>query len=552
MKKNIQYILLFLTLIVFLLPLMQDYVFNFKFKSLYGVFYKTEKPKLTYETFYSSHYQTNIEKYISENYGFREPTIRLYNQFLWDFYKKTPVEYVVRGKDNWLYFKQNVNEYYGTEIYRWFDSSEEARQTFERRARIMNKLRHVLKEYGIEFIVFEAPEKGLLYSEFLPERKRDTTSISAIEFYTEKFAEYDCPFIGMTKYYKQIKDTADYPLFTKYGFHWNISCVYGADTLFRMMESLTDKNMPHLHLENFHPYSKEEKVKHNIDFDIEQTLNLTRTMKYKGQTPLFADVVIETDSNFVKPKVFFIGDSFLWRIHDLVDFHQVLGDSRFWYYNSTAYYSDNIAKMRPASEFDQLREILKSDFIVLFSHGSQIHKFSYGFAEKALLNLCVPDSIMKREVQRVSDSAGVSLKAAKEFININPELIPELRGKSVPTIRNTRAIAIAQTMNRIEKDADWMNVLKVEAGKESAIIDTIMRREAINVIDGKPLLLDNTTVSDSLLYQYEINAIIENIKLNTQLMEEIRQKARHNHRSFEEQLRKDAEWIWDYQKNNPQ
>lgn len=552
MNKITKYCLIVLTVIVLLLPLMQDYVFKFKFKSLYGVFFKTEKPQLTFKTVASGHYQTNIEKYISENYGFREPTIRLYNQYLWDFYKKTPVNYVVRGKENWLYFIQNVNEYYGTEIYRWYDSSEEARKTFERRARIMNKLRLVLKEYGVEFLAFEAPEKGLLYPEFLPDRKRDTTTISATGFYTEKFAEYGFPFIGMTDYYKQIKESADYPLFTKYGFHWNISCVYGADTLFRTMENLSGKNMPHLRLENFHPYSDEEYEKQKIDFDIEQTLNLTRRMKYEGQTPLFADVIIDTDSSCVKPKVFFIGDSFLWRIHDLVDFKQVLGDSRFWYYNSTAYYGDNIAKMRSASDFDQLREIFKSDFIVLFSHGSQIHKFSYGFAENALLKICVPDSIMSREMQRISDSAKISLSEAKELIISNPELIPELRGEAVPTIRNTRAVAIAQTMNRIENDAEWMKALKVQAGKDSALIDTVMKHEAINVIDEKPLILNTIAMSDSLLYQYEINAIIESMKLNSQLMEDIRQKAKHNHISFEEQLVKDAEWVWNYQKNNPQ
>ena len=552
MNKITKYCLIALTVIVLLLPLMQDYVFKFKFKSLYGVFFKTEKPQLTFKTVASGHYQTNIEKYISENYGFREPTIRLYNQYLWDFYKKTPVNYVVRGKENWLYFIQNVNEYYGTEIYRWYDSSEEARKTFERRARIMNKLRLVLKDYGVEFLAFEAPEKGLLYPEFLPDRERDTTTISATGFYTEKFAEYGFPFIGMTDYYKQIKESADYPLFTKYGFHWNISCVYGADTLFRTMENLSGKNMPHLRLENFHPYSDEEYEKQKIDFDIEQTLNLTRRMKYEGQTPLFADVIIDTDSSCVKPKVFFIGDSFLWRIHDLVDFKQVLGDSRFWYYNSTAYYGDNIAKMRSASDFDQLREIFKSDFIVLFSHGSQIHKFSYGFAENALLKICVPDSIMSREMQRISDSAKISLSEAKELIISNPELIPELRGEAVPTIRNTRAVTIAQTMNRIENDAEWMKALKVQAGKDSALIDTVMKHEAINVIDEKPLILNTIAMSDSLLYQYEINAIIESMKLNSQLMEDIRQKAKHNHISFEEQLVKDAEWVWNYQKNNPQ
>lgn len=558
MKKYIKCCLAVLTVVVLLLPLLQDYVFKFKIKELYGVLFWTPKPDMTFKTVYSGHYQTNIEKYISENFGFREPTIRFYNQYLWDFYKKTPVEYVVQGKDGWLYFIQNVNEYYGTEIYRWYDTSDEARMAFERKARIMNKLRLVLKDYGIEFMAFEAPEKGFLYSEYLPDRERDTTSISATDFFIEKFGEYGFPFIGMTNLYERIKDTVDYPLFTKYGFHWNISCVYGADTLFRMMESVSGKDMPHLHLANFHPYDKNDYENHKIDFDIEQNLNLMRQIEYgDGQTPLMADVVIETDSTYVKPNMFFIGDSFMWRIHDLVDFHQVFGDTRFWYYGSTAYYGDNITKMRPASDFDHLREIFKSDFIVLFSHGSQIHKFSYGFAEKALLNLCVPDSIMSREVQRISDSAGISLNDAKELIISNPELIPELRGEAVPTIRNTRGIAIAQTMNSIEKDTNWMNMLKSHAGKESLLIDTVIKQEAINVIDDRPRLFDNTTMSDSLLqqyeknlYEYEINAVIESIKLNPLLMGDIKQKAKKNNITFEEQLRRDAEWIWDYQQKN--
>lgn len=551
MKKYIKCCLAVLTVVVLLLPLLQDYVFKFKIKELYGVLFWTPKPDMTFKTVYSGHYQTNIEKYISENFGFREPTIRFYNQYLWDFYKKTPVEYVVQGKDGWLYFIQNVNEYYGTEIYRWYDTSDEARMAFERKARIMNKLRLVLKDYGIEFMAFEAPEKGFLYSEFLPDRERDTTSISATDFFIEKFGEYGFPFIGMTSLYERIKDTVDYPLFTKYGFHWNISCVYGADTLFRMMESVSGKDMPHLHLANFHPYDKNDYENHKIDFDIEQNLNLMRQIEYgDGQTPLMADVIIETDSTYIKPNMFFIGDSFMWRIHDLVDFHQIFGDSRFWYYGSTAYYGDNITKMRPAANFDQLREIFKSDFIVLFSHGSQIHKFSYGFAEKALLDICVPDSIMNREMQRISDSARLSLSQAKELIINNPELIPELRGEDAPTIRNTRRVTIAQTMNRIENDAKWMDILKIQAATESLIIDSVMKHEAINVIDGKPLYLDNTAMSDSLLYQYEIEAIIESIKLNPQLVEDIRQKARDHHRTFEEQLLRDAEWIWDYQKNN--
>lgn len=528
---------------------MQDYIFKIKFRVLYGVIEKTEKPELSLESLYSGKYQTNIEKYISENYGFREPMIRFYNQYLWDFFKVTPVEYIVLGKDDWMFFKQNVNEYYGTEIYRWYDSSDEARQIFERNARLMNKLRHVLSDYGIELMAFEAPEKGFLYSEYLPERKRDTTTINATEFFKKRFKEYDFPFIGMTDYYLKLKDSVEFPLFAKYGFHWNISCVYAADSLFRMMESLTGNEMPHLSLENFRPLTIDQEYDYQRDNDIEQTLNLMHYLKYEGKPQVMADVRIKTSPKYVKPRMFFIGDSFLWRIQDFISFDKVFGDSRFWYYNSTAFSGKNIKVMKSVKEFSILREMFKSDYIVYFSHGSQIHKLSFGFAERALIGLCVPDSVMNREIKRVSDSAAVSANEAKEMIYSNPELIPELRGEATPTIRNTRGIAIAQAMNRIEKDPKWMYMMKVLAYRDDLVVDTVMHHEALNIIDNKPLMLGSIVLSDSLkqkYFEHEVDFIIKDIKEKPDLMEEIRQKAITNGNTFEDQLVKDARWIFKY------
>lgn len=550
MKNTIKYCLIILTLVVFLLPLMQDYIFNFKFKALHGVIVKTKKPEPTFKSLYSGDYQTKMEKYISENYGFREPMIRFYNQYLWDFYNVSPVKTLFLGKDNWMYLERNVREYYGTEVYRYFNSPEKAREAFIRRARILNKLRLVLKNYGIELLVFEAPEKGYLYSEFLPDGERDTTSINPIEFYTERFQSYGVPFIGMTNYFEKIKDTTEFPLFSKHGFHWNISCVYGVDTLFRTMESLHGASMPHLYLENLRPLTIDDE-EYTKDNDIEQTLNLMRFIKYKGKPQMTADVRIETDSTFVKPRMFFIGDSFFWKIQSTVDLNKVFDESRFWFYNSTTHSGKNLKIKKPAKEFSRLREIFKSDYIVFILHGGNLYKLSMDFCEQALIDICVPDSIMNREIQRVSDSANVSAAKAKELIIGNPELIPELRSEAAPTIRNTRGIAIAQTMNRIEQDPDWMNVMKIVAHRKSLAVDTIMRHEAINVIDNKPLMLNNTIMSDSLyedLYRYEIDSIVESMKNKPKLMESIRNKALKNGNTVEDQLLKDAIWVYNHKK----
>ena len=161
------------------MPIVQNNIFHFKFERLHGVVVKTPKPALTLESYSSGEYQANIEKYTAENYGFREPTIRLYNQYLWDFYKKSYSNEVTIGKDNWLYFSFHVNDYYGKEMYR-FVTKENAVETFSRQVRLLNKLRYVLKTYGIEFMIFTSPDKADLYPQHLPEREFDTTTIHAM------------------------------------------------------------------------------------------------------------------------------------------------------------------------------------------------------------------------------------------------------------------------------------------------------------------------------------------------------------------------------------
>lgn len=547
MKNKHLHIILFAVLVAFLfLPLAQKSFLKIKVKPLYGVFEKTMKPSLTLESYSSGHYQANIEQYISENYGFREPTIRLYNQYLWDFYRKTYVKYVVVGKDDWLYFEQNANDYYGTEMYRWFDSTEEARTTFERKARILYKLHGVLKDYGIDFMVFVAPEKGFLYSEYLPERQFDTTSINATKFYTEKFKEYNIPFIEMTEWYEKIKDTTSFPLFSQYGDHWNFSCVYGADSLFRFMGDLKGIKLPEITTGARHKYSKEDYKTHFIDFDIEQTLNLIFPLNHKKNELLIADVNVSADSSTIKPRALFVGNSFLWRIRDLIPLNEVFRDPMLWYYNSTAYFGQDLMQSTPLSNLSTIQEILKSDYIVFFTNGSQMYKLSYGFAEKALLDLCVPNEIMNREIQRISDSLGISKNQAKNMIINNPELIPELRGDSIPVIRNEMVTIKASTaIKMIENDAAWENILKKHAAYRGKSLSFIKNLEAENIIKNRVLLKDINPDDGKIMYENAVNNLINKWKNDPEYSRVIKEKALKNKKNIEEMYHLDAVWVID-------
>ena len=103
-KNKIKYdLILFTLLMVFLfVPIVQEWTSIFPIKLLKGAFEPTPKPELTFDNYRSNTYQTQIEKYVSEHFGLREPVIRIYNQYLWSAYNKTYCHFIMPGKKGYL------------------------------------------------------------------------------------------------------------------------------------------------------------------------------------------------------------------------------------------------------------------------------------------------------------------------------------------------------------------------------------------------------------------------------------------------------------------
>ena len=220
-------LVLFAILMVFLfMPIVQEWTDFIPVKLLKGAFEPTPKPELTFENYCSNTYQAQIEKYVSENFGFREPVIRLYNQYVWSAFNKTYCHFIVPGKEGYLYYDLAVNEHYGTELLKHYNSNEEAMKDADAELRQMNKLRHVLKDYGIEFVAFIAPDKPEVYPEYLPRRDaRDPEAVNMMECFDEKLTEVGFPHVEMTKWFKTMKDTVPFMLFPKTDSHWRFSAI---------------------------------------------------------------------------------------------------------------------------------------------------------------------------------------------------------------------------------------------------------------------------------------------------------------------------------------
>ncbi|MBO5849433.1 MAG: hypothetical protein J6R17_09560 [Bacteroidales bacterium] len=376
--KNKSCTILFGILLVFLfLPMIQEHTKLFKVKALRGVTTKTEFPAFSTDSLKKGKYQISLENYISENIGFREPAIRLYNQYLWTFYKKTYNNSFAHGKGNWFYYWAGVDEYYGKELYKWFDSEDEAIENYEKNISMMCELREILKKHNIEFLSFMAPDKAFVYPEYLP---KDTLRkcINVFEYYDKRLNEEGFPNIEMTKWYKSMRDTIDIQIFPTIDTHWDFSAVYGFDSLFRFMNALNDFGIPKI------KYGEPIKGNKKWTYD-EGILNLMCHIKNKNHDYKF-DINIEHDESSRKPKVLFIGDSFIWELERRFNTRELFEDIEIWYYNSTVYKGFDKHEYNK-QEINALESILNSDFVVFYSCGHQWHRGTYKFVEETLSEL---------------------------------------------------------------------------------------------------------------------------------------------------------------------
>lgn len=516
MKTQIKTILFALTAVLLFAAMLQN-CFNLpRFKALEGVVVEQPKPKLNFKSYSNGSYQAQTEQYLKQHFGYREPLIRLHNQYLWDFYGKTPVTegQIVFGKDGWIYEPWVVNDYYQTHFFTHAYSAEEMTQLLAGEAKRLYQLQHILEPYGKYLFVCMPPSKDMIYPEYLPEN-RDTrhegeAKMSARFFCKEEYAKLGINFLDLEEDFLLMKDTADFMLFPTTGTHWSrYASLFAADTLIRYMEHLGDINMRNLVIG-----PRTLKDAEAPDKDLESLLNLIRGLprpKY-----YYATATTDKDSTAVKPKMITIGDSFWWNIVNQLPMQDIFSASPYWYYNSTIYYDD---KHQSVKEVDLVDEILSSDFFNLFYSSTQLYKMNNDFTKNALIALCY-----------------------------DPEEIESIHNGIEQSIRS---------------DSTWMERLKERAASQGKTIDEIVSNERkwlVNKFPEKyfPALNDSIPTKrakrveayftlDSLTFiEQEIEKVILELKASEQQMASIREKAQQHGKTLDQAVRDDAHWVVNY------
>lgn len=540
MKNKIPIILFMFLMVLLLLPLGQKYLLKIEIKPLNGQWNRVKKPEFKYESFVSWQYQKEIEKYVSENYGFNEFPVRIYNEFIWDVFGKTHVDYLIKGRDGWIFNKDDIKSYYGSFQHSNFQNNQQAASVYDKLALNIYKLRGVLSDYGIGFVVFITPNKCKLYRQYLPEWEDDTTTVKTLDYFKNKFDGYGIPCLDMTEVFHAIGDTIPFPLIGPGGAHWNFSCVYGIDSLLQYVGKVIGiENIAKIKYGELQPYDRTMVKENMADYDSEGMLNLLFPRNHDKFRLYKADIHYQNGTTCAKPSMLFVGNSYFWRPLELIEFDSVISNCRFLYYNNTSV-AEN--KSIPTSEIDYPSEILQSDCIVTFCNDIQLHEITFGFVNKALVEICVPDSIMEREISNLCGRHGISRDDAIRWIYKNTDNIPELRGEQIPRIRNEKTQLLFDAIKNIRNDNIWLAKLygiKKYFGKTNT---EIVGMEANNIINKRNLLCDYDSLMCKKQYEYMIDSIVSWLKHDH--MKYYKQQARKTGRPLEVSINEAAEWYF--------
>lgn len=375
MKKRICSILCILTLLGFTMIFVQEQWRPFQLKPLNGFTPATAFPTFNLKNFASGKYQDTLEQYSSENFGFREWAIRLYNQAAYSCFNKITNDNVVEGLNHELYLKMYLDDAMGHLLWGAYPDVETAKAAARENVEETLRLIDTLRQHDITFLFVFAPSKTKVYPEWMPEQCH-TFDFSLQEYYIELFKEYNIPHIDFLNYFRSIKDTAAYPLYTRMGTHWAASTIpWVGDSILRKIEDLTQYNLP-----------SQLVVDTNIttdyyimDNELERQMNLMFPLpKPAVPNPTFVYTdTIDAD----RPGLLIIGDSYS---NQLVysGFGKAFDHWDLWIYNKDIQSSrENYSWTEVKKQLDAATMLQEADVVLAVFTAPMYYDYMFGFPE---------------------------------------------------------------------------------------------------------------------------------------------------------------------------
>ena len=175
------------------------------------------RPSLTLDSYGA--FSADFTRYFNDNLQFRNVFIQLNSYVDYFGFRRSSNEEVIVGNDNWLFY-DNIGDgdpigcYRGTKVF----SDEELNEI----AQNCIKQRDFLLEQGKEFIIFIAPNKERVYSEYMPDRYgKPADNYGALQIYDYLKTNTDLRVVYPYEDLMSAKEKIEENIWSKTDTHWN-------------------------------------------------------------------------------------------------------------------------------------------------------------------------------------------------------------------------------------------------------------------------------------------------------------------------------------------
>jgi hypothetical protein len=414
-----------LCLLLLFAPIAQRFFTFVEEEPLEGLAAMPDFPTFKYKQWMNGEYQKLAEKFIIDNFGFRNTLLRTINTLDYRIFRTSNSKQVIVGKDGHLFFSYNIERYLG--IIR--EEKHKVDSLFDVTNDFVGKLKD---KKGVEFIFVIAPSNGFYYKDKFPKQyDRFDKRTNDYDMFLENLEKHNINYIDFNQWFLDIRDTVSYPLFPKHGTHYSyFSSVWVADSLLSYMEHLKKEKYPEI----IYKEINEEPMRVS-EHDLENLMNLSHNLENENMPYYKLSYNYE---NRKRPKVLTVGDSFYWNVLNNLIPLNAFANVTFWFYNQTVYPESFTRALTPEEiNLDVLYKDL--DFIVIFASSTLLYHYDF-------------DGFLERQNSYLDG----------ELIFFNPAYVERLNFY----------------IDAINASTDWYNDTKAKARSNNVKIDDQIRAEA--------------------------------------------------------------------------
>ena len=417
MNKQRHYIIQFACITVLLAAIMLQgftHIVPSKPLSPYTDKVNVEKQDLSWNTYLDGSYQDYLAQQAIKNTGFREFFSRCHNQVEYNCFGEIANPNVVEGKCHEFFLKSNINDVAGKLLVKKYGSIENAKAEAKKNVQETLTLIETMRQHGTQFLFVLCPTKPAVYPEYLPEPYTDSISDFVLaEYYAQLFKENDIPHIDFYNYFKTIKDTFPYRLYTRTGSHWSEATI---------------------------PFVADSILSGELETHIDLLLPLC---KPKVSRPVFT---LQDTIGKDRPNLLVVGDGYFTPLQGSC-FVNVFKQWDFWLYNQTSISSRPELNWKYLNQLFGTAETLKqADIVIALYTSNYLLNYMSGFTQSAL-ELYANGGTQEQEAIR---SIMESIKKDPEWFGVIQQQAQE-RGISVEENLRLNAAYVFQ-MQKNEQD----------------------------------------------------------------------------------------------------